>query len=301
MDDSTGIEGYMGAFRQAFATPEHQPLYREGGEPGALLIHGLVGTPAEMRPLAERLHAAGWTVDVPLLPGHGVEIEQLFETHAEAWIDRARDALRAIQTAHSPVLVVGHSMGGAVALQILAEAAGKSVAGLILISPFVRMPFDNLLLRVLGPVLRLFVPVMHPFRHLDLEAEANREAMQKEIAAFIPDLDLEDSEVQAQIQQMAVPTRLLGELTALGRAARKAASRVTVPTLVLQGTDDEVVLFTHTRRLLAEIGGRVDYYEFGAAHNLVRTDGPAWDQVAAAVQAFSDRVRGASRPEGAPV
>ena len=36
-----------------------------------LLLHGLAGSPFEMRPLAEALEADGFVVDNAPLPGHG--------------------------------------------------------------------------------------------------------------------------------------------------------------------------------------------------------------------------------------
>ena len=38
------------------------------GPTGLLLLHGLLATTAEVRPLGERLHAAGFSVSAPLLP-----------------------------------------------------------------------------------------------------------------------------------------------------------------------------------------------------------------------------------------
>ena len=40
-------------------------------EVGILLVHGFTGSPASMRPWAEYLNQRGYTVKVPLLPGHG--------------------------------------------------------------------------------------------------------------------------------------------------------------------------------------------------------------------------------------
>jgi alpha-beta hydrolase superfamily lysophospholipase len=53
----------------AFQGPEHLPFLWPGGQPAALLVHGFPGTPAEMRPLGEALHQAGWTAQGILLPG----------------------------------------------------------------------------------------------------------------------------------------------------------------------------------------------------------------------------------------
>ena len=39
-----------------------------------LLLHGLAGSPFEMRPLAVALEADGFTVDAAPLPGHGGDL-----------------------------------------------------------------------------------------------------------------------------------------------------------------------------------------------------------------------------------
>ena len=49
--------------------PGAEPWSAEGGPDGVLVLHGFTGNPQSMRPLAEALAAAGFTVDLPLLPG----------------------------------------------------------------------------------------------------------------------------------------------------------------------------------------------------------------------------------------
>ena len=50
---------------------------------GVLLVHGYTGSPASMRPWAEYLNQRGFTVRVPLLPGHGTKPEDLNEVKWE--------------------------------------------------------------------------------------------------------------------------------------------------------------------------------------------------------------------------
>ena len=52
---------------------------------GVLLVHGYTGSPASMRPWAEYLNQRGFTVRVPLLPGHGTKPEDLNEVKWEQW------------------------------------------------------------------------------------------------------------------------------------------------------------------------------------------------------------------------
>ncbi len=47
---------------------------------GALVLHGFTGNCNSMRGLAEAFHAAGYSVELPLLPGHGTAIEDMLPT-----------------------------------------------------------------------------------------------------------------------------------------------------------------------------------------------------------------------------
>ncbi|HLY83237.1 MAG TPA: hypothetical protein VKQ71_09625, partial [Acidimicrobiales bacterium] len=62
-----------------------EPFSARGGRAGALLLHGFTGSPWSMRPVAEALAATGFTVELPLLPGHGTSVDDLAETGWEDW------------------------------------------------------------------------------------------------------------------------------------------------------------------------------------------------------------------------
>ena len=71
---------------------EHQPFLFEAGSSRALLIHGFLGSPRELRPLAQELASAGVTARGVLLPGFGADIARLKEVRAEEWLAAARAA-----------------------------------------------------------------------------------------------------------------------------------------------------------------------------------------------------------------
>ena len=50
------------------------PFWFEGGPIGVLLVHGFTATPVEVRRLADRLNAQGYTVAGPLMAGHGTAL-----------------------------------------------------------------------------------------------------------------------------------------------------------------------------------------------------------------------------------
>ena len=59
---------------------------RGGLAPAVLCVHGLTGTPYEVRPPAEALAAAGFYCEGPLLPGHGTSFRELFGLPRKAWV-----------------------------------------------------------------------------------------------------------------------------------------------------------------------------------------------------------------------
>lgn len=115
-----------------FNGSQHRSFLWKGRDSAALLIHGFPGTPAEMRPLGAVLHDAGWTVHGVMLPGLGADIETLDTRTSQDWSDTVRQAAEELGRRHTTVLLVGYSMGGALAL----HAAKERPDGLVLLAPF---------------------------------------------------------------------------------------------------------------------------------------------------------------------
>ena len=112
--------------------PGAEPFFHSGGSTGVLLCHGFTGNPSSLRPWADFLAAAGLTVSLPRLPGHGTTWQEMAGTRWEDWyaeIDRAYEELRGRT---GEIFVMGLSMGATLALR-LAELRGDGVAGLVLV------------------------------------------------------------------------------------------------------------------------------------------------------------------------
>src|SRR5215831_15338492 len=95
-----------------------ESLHLEGGEAGVLLLHGFTATPDSMRYLAEALHRAKFTVIVPLLAGHGTQVEHLEKTSWVDWYRSAEDAFHSLRAECKSVMVAGLSMGGLLAAHL---------------------------------------------------------------------------------------------------------------------------------------------------------------------------------------
>ena len=116
--------------------PGADPFSHVGGPVGALLLHGFSGSPRSMRPWADRLAAAGLSVELPRLPGHGTRWQDMAVTRWEDWYAEADRSLTLLRARCSTALVMGLSMGGTLALR-LAEQRPDDVAGLVLVNPSV--------------------------------------------------------------------------------------------------------------------------------------------------------------------
>src|SRR5580658_3509266 len=91
--------------------PGAEPYSATGDTRGGLVLHGFTGNPQSMRGLALALADAGFTVEMPLLPGHGTDIEDMLPTRWSDWSAAAEAAYLDLAARCDGVVAVGLSMG----------------------------------------------------------------------------------------------------------------------------------------------------------------------------------------------
>jgi carboxylesterase len=113
-----------------------EPASFAGGPVGVLCAHGFTGNSSSMRPVAEALAAAGFTVELPLWPGHGTSVEDMLPTRWADWSGAAEAAYTNLAERCERVLVAGLSMGGTLTCWL----AGRhpEIAGIVCVNPLVR-------------------------------------------------------------------------------------------------------------------------------------------------------------------
>lgn len=133
---------------------EGDAFFWEAGPVGVFLSHGFTATSAEVRLLAQRLHAAGYTVAGPLLPGHGTAPEDLNRTTWRDWVRDGEAVYGRLAARCEKVFVGGESMGGVLALHLAAEH--PEAAGAMAYAPAIKLALTTAdLIR-----LHLFAPFM---------------------------------------------------------------------------------------------------------------------------------------------
>lgn len=119
---------------------DKSPVSIAGDDRGVLCLHGITGTPFEVRPIAEAMGRLGCSVEAPLLAGHGGTLRELAAAGWADWLrtaERAMDALLA-RVHGRPIVICGFSMGGLLALRLARLHPGR-VAALVVMSAPLRL------------------------------------------------------------------------------------------------------------------------------------------------------------------
>ena len=209
-----------------------EPIYARGIRPGAVLVlHGYNDSPQSVAPLATALHEAGWTVDAPLLPGHGRTLQAFGQSGADAWISAAREHYGALSAQHAEVAVCGMSMGGAIALMLAAE--NPDVRAVVAIAPYLHLsrPMETMLL--LTPVASIGARYM---------SGGGGKSIHDPVAAA------------GIIAYRRSTPRLLVELARLTRRAYDSLSSVRQPVLMVQSREDNRIPIESATRAFERIG-----------------------------------------------
>jgi carboxylesterase len=93
--------------------------------------------------LAEAFADAGFSVELPLLPGHGTEVADLLPTRFEDWLAAAEEAYQRLAAHCDRTVVAGLSMGGTLTLELARRY--PEIAGAIVVNPLVAPPAESFL------------------------------------------------------------------------------------------------------------------------------------------------------------
>ncbi|MDX3984407.1 MAG: alpha/beta fold hydrolase [Achromobacter sp.] len=146
------------------------------GRTGILLVHGLAGTPEDMRALALGLHRRGYTVLAVKLAGHCGTLDELVRTSWLDWLASVRRGADLLASRVDHLVVGGQSVGAMLALA-LAQERPLHVAGVLALSPAFRHDGPGLRRYArLGLLLPLLQTLLHTLRIGGHRVIANRDA-----------------------------------------------------------------------------------------------------------------------------
>jgi carboxylesterase len=264
-----------------FASEDHRSFEYPGNGSGALMLHGFMGTPKELRPIGRELAQEGFHVYGPVLPGFGERISALGTVGRADWIGEASQLWAEIYRDGRPGVLFGFSMGAAVALHLAHTCPPDR---LILVAPLWKVMGGDWKLKLL-PVLKHVIRRVKPFSRTDFNDPGVRQFFE----SALPELDIDDPEVQQALRKhVELPTQTIDELRRLAIDSGEIASEVNVPTLVIQGTDDLTVRASDTRELVSRIGNNARLEELSGGHLLVSDQERSWQEMRTIVREFVD-------------
>jgi carboxylesterase len=198
-------------------TVDTSEFFFPGSGLSVLLIHGLSGTPYEMRHLGERLAESGARVCGVRLAGHAGAPEELGAATGARWYESVVRAFESLRQYGEPNVVVGLSMGGVLAARLAADQR-EAVSGIAMLSPAFFLP---LWVRGALKALRSIGPL------------ANR------IYIRSSGSDIHDAAARAAHPSVRLmPLSAAFELQDLSATVRPQLGRITQPALIIHARDD---------------------------------------------------------------
>lgn len=275
-------------------------LFYDGDGAGVVLLHGLGGTPVEMRPVAKGFSRAGFAALCPRLSGHGGGESELKAARWEQWEADAVAALERLRARGKPTFIGGLSMGAVLSLRVAAMRLDL-VDGLLLFAPtFVydgwAMPWYRFLLKLLidTPIGRNYSFLeRHPYGLKDERIRA------RIVRAMTEGAKSGDS---GEAGLLGTPSQAARQLWRLCDATAPLLPRIIAPAFLAHARDDDLASLANAERVMRKLGGRVEALVLEDSYHLVTIDRQAPLTIARAVAFAQARVAeldGASRTQAA--
>lgn len=286
----TGIRADAGQLQGAQASRRIETMPEDGlsffgqgsNGRGILLLHGITGSPVEMKLVAKKLHRAGYTVYAPLLTGHGADLAALRQTRWKDWHAGVLRAADWFVDRCDQMFVAGICGGGLLGLRLVHER--PSIKAAAVFSPLLRYdgwnaPMHYRLGRFTVPVaVRLgfaqFISVKerHPF---GIKSERIRRLLAET-----------DGGLRGTLP--AFPVETLHQTHRMFDWVKKTLPRITTPTLLVHSRIDDLAGPSNAEYINRRIGGPCEIAWLENSYHMIHVD-QEHSKVAQRVQDYFDR------------
>jgi carboxylesterase len=253
----------------------------EGDRRGVLLVHGLTGSPDEMRLLGKGLNRAGFTVHGVQLAGHCGTGDDLIATTWQDWYRSVEYAAERLRERCDHVFVGGLSVGALLALHLAARRP-ELVAGLGVFGATFR--YDGWSV----PRRARLAFVLPWLKKLNL-ARGRRFVEE-------PPYGIRDERLRAAMLKSmhdgdgappGNPWHALAEMVMLASTVRGELPRVRAPCLVAHATDDDVASVGNAYLVRDRVSGPVQMLLLDDSYHRITIDRERRQLIAAATDFFA--------------
>ena len=225
--------------------PGAEAVSVRGSQVGVLVLHGFTGSPQTMQPVTDALVAEGFSVEVPRLPGHGTEMDDMLTTGFDDWSAAVEAAHADLAARTSSVVVVGLSMGGTLGAWLTARQ--PEIAGAVLVNPLVA-PIDPAMLAMVEEMVQA------------------GETVAPGIGSDIADPDAVENAYPG------TPLVPLQSLAAGVVALQAELPKISCPVLLMTSADDHVVDPSNSDHLAATVSGPVERVALERSYHVATLD-----------------------------
>ncbi len=227
-----------------------QDIYLKGsGGRLIILIHGLTGTPEEMRALASFFNRKGYTVLCPRLANHGASIDVLKRSRWQDFYASVREAFLKMpeEDKRKEVFVSGLSMGALLGL-LLADEFNDGIRAVTCLAPTLFYDGWN------APGSRSLLPAVYlsSLQYMLYFKEeppygVKNKAIQERIHRYYGNASLKDVNGVAEHGYAYFPAALLCQLQLLVKHISKRLPKMRFPIQLIQAKDDDMASLKNSK------------------------------------------------------
>jgi carboxylesterase len=251
-------------------------FHLRGGRSGVLLIHGLTGTPTEMRFVGNGLNRAGFTVLGMQLAGHCGDEADLLATGWRDWYASVVEAAERLQSQVDHLFVAGLSMGAVLALKLAIDRPhdvdGLGLYGTTFFHDGWATPMIGRLAFLLPLGIRLGIG-------------------RKRVSMENPPYGIKDERIRNRIVNAMLagdsqagglagfPWPSLAEFQSLSLHVRNRIGRVRAPSVIVHSSDDDIASLRNVRIVERGARGPVETVLLDDSYHMVTVDGQRGDLI----------------------
>ena len=242
----------------------------EGGRNGVLLIHGLTGTPKEMRRVGQGMQRAGFMVYGMQLAGHCGSVDDLVATRSADWVRSVHDAIDTFRPRVDRLFVGGLSMGAVLALRMAIDRPGD-IAGLALYG--VNLLYDGWSLSWGARFGTQLLPLARRLgigRHRQFAEQPPYGIKDERLRELI--VEQMNSGDSAAAGLPGNPWYAVADMVTLGRVVRRDLRRITIPTIAIHARDDDLASVRNAHLVLDRIDAPSELVLLDNSYHMVTLD-----------------------------
>ncbi|MFX0013842.1 MAG: alpha/beta hydrolase [Promethearchaeota archaeon] len=230
-----------------------ESLYIKGSTTGCLLLHGAGGgTTWDLKDFAYTLNSKlGTSIWLPTLSGFGTDPQDLYNVTFSDWLHDAHEGINILQQKCEHIFVLGHSMGGILALLLASER--KEINAIVTWAAALNVKSCML----------SFLPIINKIPLI-------KRVIPEKFSSLVP----ETLKEQGWVGYDWIPTSIGFTVLEALRKVKQSLKNVTCPAFIIQGTMDELVSLNSARQIYESISSSKKelWYVEGAPHPIMNDD-----------------------------